>query len=422
MANNSYFYPSASIAAALIDDGSNFLKLRASVARVGNDTDPYFTESSLLSATANAYFGSITAPIGPVNFYELSGILGNPNLRPEMTTEYEVGAEGNLFKNRVTFDVSLYFSKTKDLIVFVPLDPSTGFTTQAGNIADLQNKGIELALGLTPVKNDNFRWDINYTFSKNLNEVTSVYGGNEKQLINNAYNINFYAEVGEPIGVFYAVGPQTTEDGQIIVNPDTGFAEVTEEQKVGDSQRDFVMGLQNTFKYKNLSLSFSMDWKQGGDMYSYTNHLLSFTGNSIETAYNGRAPFIIPNSVVPDPDNAGQYIENTTPVSYETIVDYWGNASQNPSIERNQVIDRTFIRLRELNLTYSFSTKITDKLGLSALSLGVYGKNLFLWTPDENPYVDPEVSTYGNEVASEFGEFAANPSQRSYGAVIKLSF
>ena len=421
MANNSYFYPSASLSALVIDDGTNYLKLRAGLASVANDTDPYLTESSLISASANAYFGSINAPIGPVNFYELSGILGNPNLKPERTAEYEIGTEGNLFKNRVTFDVSVYFSKTTDLILNVPLDPSTGFLTQASNPADLENKGIEVQLGFTPVKNDNFRWDLNYTFSKNENEVTRVDGGS-KVLINNAYNVNFYAEEGQPVGTFYAVQAQTTDTGQIIVDPNTGFAEVTEEQRIGDSQRDFVMGLQNTFKYKNVSLSFSLDWKQGGEMYSYTDRLLNFTGNSIASAYNDRAPFIIPNSVVPDPDNAGQFIENTTPVSYQTVVDYWGNTSENGAIEQNHVIDKTFVRVRELNLTYAFSTKVTDRLGLSALSFGIYGKNLFLWTPDENPYVDPEISSYGNEVISEFGEFAANPAQRSYGAVLKLSF
>lgn len=426
MANNSYFYPAASLSAVVVDDGTNFLKLRAGVAGVANDTDPYQTESSLVAGVANAYFGSINAPIGPINFYELSTILGNPELKPERTTEYEIGTEGNLFKNRITFDISLYYSKTKDLIVQVPLDPSTGFSFQAANVADLQNKGIEVALGLVPVKNDNFRWDINYTFSKNMNEVTELKGGTEKVLLNNSYNVNFYAIKGEPIGVFQAVQAQTTDSGQIIVNPNTGFAETTEEQTIGNSERDFVMGLQNTFKYKNLSLSFSMDWKQGGKIYSYTDRLLNFTGNSIASTYNDRAPFIIPNSVnvdpdSPDPDNPN-YIENTTPVDFQTIVDYWGNTSENPAIEQNHVIDKTFIRLRELNLTYSFSAKVTDRLGLSALSLGVYGKNLFLWTPDENPYVDPEISTFGNEVASEFGEFAANPAQRSYGAVLKLSF
>ncbi|CAM3391564.1 SusC/RagA family TonB-linked outer membrane protein [Flavobacterium longum] len=420
--NSTYFYPSASISGIVLDNGKHFLKLRAGMASVANDTDPYLTNSSLTSAVAGANFGQIVAPLGGINYFELGGILGNDKLKPERTTETEVGLEGNLFNNRVSFDVSVYLSKTKDLIAQVPLDPSTGFTFQQQNIGDLENKGVELTLGLTPVKTKDFRWDLSYTFTKNMNKVVEL-AGDQKILIQSAYGVNFYAIEGEPIGVFQSLVAQTTADGQIIANPDTGYAEVTDDvQTIGNSQRDFVMGLQNTFKYKNLSLSFSMDWKQGGEMYSYTNRLINFTGNSIASTYNDRNPFIIPNSVVEDPSNPGQYIENTTPISFENITNYYGNTTNNPAIERNHVIDKTFVRLRELNLTYTFSDKITDKLGLTKLSLGVYGKNLFLWTPDENPYVDPEISTFGNDVASEFGEFGANPSQRAYGAILKLSF
>ena len=99
------------------------------------------------------------------------------------------------------------------------------------------------------------------------------------------------------------------------------------------------------------------------------------------------------------------------------------SSSNNPSTEAaNHVIDKTFIRLRDLSLSYSFPSSMTEKLGLNALSLSVYGKNLAIWTPDENPYVDPEVSTYGSDLASEFGEFAGNPAQRTYGFALKMSF
>ena len=185
------------------------------------------------------------------------------------------------------------------------------------------------------------------------------------------------------------------------------------------------MGLQNSFKWKNLSLNFAFDWKQGGEMYSYTNRLSNFTGNSIESTYNDRNPFIIPNSVNAVFDGAGNvtgYVENTTPVSFENITNYYGNTTNNPAIERNHVMDKTFVRLRDLNLTYAFGPKVTDKLGLTGLSVSVYGRNLFLWTPAENPYVDPETTTYGTNVLSEFGEFGTNPSQRSYGAMLRLSF
>lgn len=418
--NNAYIYPSASFSAILAEKGGDFIKARAGIAQVAADTDPYFTSTTLSTGSAAAYFGTILAPIGGVNYYELDNTLGNANLKPEKTTESEFGLEGSWFNSRITWDASLYYSKTKDLLVLQSIDPSTGFTAQMGNVADLENKGFELALGITPVKTEDFSWTLNYTFTKNLNEVTSVQGGG-KTLLNSAYGVNFYAEEGQPVGTFYARVPLKNDAGEYIVNPDTGYYVVSdEEQRIGDSQRDFVMGLQNTIKYKNLSLSFAFDWKQGGEMYSYTKRLNNFTGNGIETAYNNREPFIIPNSVIDNGD--GTYSENTTPISRENVTNYWGNTTNNPGIEQGHVIDKTFIRMRDLSLYYSFPAKITDKLGLTKLQFGVYGKNLLLWTPKENPYVDPEVSTFGNDVASEFGEFGSNPSQRAYGATLKLSF
>ncbi len=424
--NDTYFYPAASISGIVIDNGKHFLKLRGGVATVGHGTNPYYTSSSLTQGVANAYFGQVLAPLGNVNYYELGSRLGNNKLKPELNTEFEVGTEGSLYNGRITFDISAYRSVTKDLITSVPIDPSTGFTTQIRNIGNLENKGIEVTLGLTPVKNDNFRWDINYTFSKNKNKMLDM--DTDKILINSAYGVSFYAIEGQPLGVFQAQVAQRNDAGQIVVDPASGMTEVTADpQTLGTSQRDFVMGLQNTLKYKNLSFSFSWDWKKGGKMYSYTDRLTNFSGNSIMSTYNDREPFIIPNSVYEDPDNPGQYLENTTPVHFSNengrdITDYFGNTSVNPAIESTHVIDKSFVRLREVNLTYTFSTKLTDRLGLAKLSFGIYGKNLFLWTPDENPYVDPEATNYGNDLNSEFGEFGANPSQRSYGAIMKLSF
>lgn len=424
--NSSYFYPSASLSAVVINENQNFLKLRAGIAGVGGGTTPYQTSSSFVAGSALANFGLIMAPLGGINYYELDALLGNENLKPEMTYETEVGAEGAFFGNRLTFDVSLYWSKTTDLIAQVPLDPSTGFSRQSANIGDLENRGIELTLGLTPVKTEDFRWDINYTFSKNENEVTKLAGGVDKIQLASVYGVTFVAMQGQPIGVFQALVAQTTPDGQIIVDPNTGFAEVTQDpQTIGNAQRDFIMGLQNTIRWKNLSLNFAFDWKQGGEMYSYTNRLSNFTGNSIESTYNDRNPFIIPNSVNAVHDGGGNvigYVENTTPVTFEYVTNYWGNTSNNPAIERRHVIDKTFIRLRDLNLTYAFGEKVTDKLGLTGLSISVYGRNLFMWTPAENPYVDPETTTLGTDVLSELGEFGTNPSQRSYGAMLKLSF
>lgn len=418
--NNTYFYPAVSISGLVIDNGKHYLKVRGAFSQVANDTDPYQTESSLVTGNAAANFGVISSPLGGVNFYELSGVLGNINLKPEKTTESEIGIESSLFNKRINFDLSFYNRKTTDLIVAVPLDPSTGYSSQASNIGDVVNKGIELTLGFTPLKSKNFTWDVNYTFTKNKNEVTRVQGGSRLD-ITSAYGITFSAEEGKPIGSFYGLVPSTTPNGQYIVNPDTGYYVVTTEEKyIGDGQRDFIMGLQNSFKYKNLTLSFSLDWKEGGEMYSYTKRLSQFVGNGIETTFNDRNTFIIPNSVFDNGD--GTYSENTTPISFENVTNFWGNTTQNPGIEKGHLIDKTFIRLRDISLYYNLNTNFVKKLGLSKFSIGCYGRNLFMWTPDSNPYIDPENSTYGNDLLSEFGEFGSNPSQRNYGGVIKISF
>ncbi|UMY66969.1 MULTISPECIES: SusC/RagA family TonB-linked outer membrane protein [unclassified Flavobacterium] len=418
--DNVYYYPSVSLSGIFYEKGNDFVKLRAAMSGVANDTSAYQTLSTLNVGTAAAYFGSLVAPLGGVNFYELSSNLGNNRLKPEKTTEFEFGVESALFSNRLTLDLSVYYNKTKGLLSRLPVDPSTGYTTQTVNLGDLQNKGVELALGFTPLKTADFEWTVNYTFTKNLNEVTRI-DGDAKVLINNAYGVNMYAEEGQPIGTFYVRTPVKNDAGQYVVNPDTGYYTVSEEEnRVGNIQRDFVMGLQTTLRYKAFALAMAFDWKQGGEMYSYTRRLNDFVGNGIMTTYNDRNPFIIPNSVVDNGD--GTYSENTTPISFENITNYWGNTTNNPGIEQGHIIDRTFVRMRDVSLYYTFPAKITDKLGITRLQLGIYGKNLFLWTPDGNSYVDPEVSTFGNGVTSEFGEFGSLPSQRAYGATLKLSF
>jgi TonB-linked SusC/RagA family outer membrane protein len=434
---NSYFYPSASLAGIVLDTNDYFLKLRGGYAQVARDTGPYQTESALrtgFAALQNEVIGSaaILLPIGGVNGYESAITLGNGNLKPERTNEVEVGFEANLFSKRVNLDASLYDRKTNDLLFRRPLAPSTGYLFQTGNILDVDNKGVELVLNVIPVKTTNIQWDFTTTFSKNDSEVTDIKGGVEKIQLATDYAISFNAVEGQPLGVFSAFVPKMTPAGQYIVDPATGYYKVTDdEQIVGTSQRDFVMGFKNRVSYKNLALTFGIDWKQGGEMYSYTKRLSHFTGNGIETTYNDRNSFIIPNSVIEVTDGDGNvtgYAENTTAInsisqgdSNGNTTDFW-NTSNNPGVEQGHVIDKTFVRLRDIALTYSFPSETIKRMGLTNVTFSIYGKNLAMWTPDENPYIDPELSTFGSGILSEQGEFGANPSQRSFGASLKLTF
>lgn len=423
--SNSYFYPSVALSGIAIDNSNHFLKLRAAYAKIANDTDPYQTLNGLRQGDAILGFGNIRLPFNNVNGYEYSSNLGNPNLKPEITTEVELGFESNFFKKRVNLDVSLYNRETKDLLFQRPLPTSTGFFSQTENICDLRNRGIEVVLNLVPIRTENFQWDVTTTFTKNNSEVLSIAGGVDKINLDSQYAISFNAQVGEPLGVFATRVPAVNSEGKYVVNEETGYYKVTDdEQKIGDSQRDFIMGLKNRISYKNIALNFGIDWKQGGEMYSYTKRLSHFTGNGIETIYNDRNPFVIPNSVNEIVDTNGNvtgYKENSTPIGLEGVTDFY-NSSTNPGIERTHVIDKTFVRLRDVSLVFTAPTNLVKRLGLSNASFTLYGKNLALWTPDENPYVDPELSTFGSGLLSEQGEFGANPSQRSYGVSVKLTF
>lgn len=421
---NSYFYPSLSVSGVVLDNTQHFIKLRGSIASIGNDTGYYQTNSSMIPANASLGFGNILLPIGGVNGYELSGNLGNANLKPERTTEYELGFESNFFKKKVNLDFSVYHKKTTDLLFSRPLAASTGFISQTDNILDLQNRGIEVVLNIVPVKAKNFQWDFTTTFSKNLSKVLDIAYDLDKLTLASMYGVNFVAEKGKPLGMFTAFTPRLTAEGQPIVSSTTGYYTVGNDQSnVGTSQRKFVMGLRNNFKYKNFTLGSSFDWKQGGKMYSYTKRINEFSGNGIETTFNDRNTYIIPNSVIEVKDAAGNisYAENTVPMTTSKVTSFW-NTSSNPGIEAGHVIDKTFIRLRDLFLTYSVPATFVQKFKLTNASVSIYGKNLFMWTPKANPYVDPELSTYGDGLLSEAGEFATNPSQRSYGVSFKVTF
>jgi TonB-linked SusC/RagA family outer membrane protein len=422
---NSYFYPSASLSAIVFDNSKYFLKLRGAAAKIANDTNPYQTANSLVSGNAVLGFGNIFLPIGGVNGYENAFNLGNPNLKPETTIETEVGLETNLFSKRVNIDASLYDKRTKDLLFARPLPTSTGYGSQTGNILEVTNRGVELVLSVIPIKTNSFQWDFTTTYTKNNSEVTKIIGGVDKIQLTSNFGVSFNAAVGEPLGIFSTFVPKTNQQGQFIVDAATGYFKVTDdEQKIGDSQRDFVMGLKNRFSYKNFTLSVGLDWKQGGEMYSFTKRLSHFSGNGIETVYNDRNPFIIPNSVVEVLDANGNvtgYKENTTFITFENITDYW-NAGNNPGIEKGHIIDKTFVRVRDLSLTINAPSEMVKRLRLVNASFSLYGKNIALWTPNENSYIDPELSTFGDGLLSEQGELGGNPSQRSYGASIKLTF
>lgn len=178
------------------------------------------------------------------------------------------------------------------------------------------------------------------------------------------------------------------------------------------------MGLTNTFTYKGISLSGVLDFRYGGYIYSYTKDYMHWVGNGPETVFNDRNPFIIPNSVVPNPD--GSYLENTTPIDPTT----WHTFYSNGGFDYTDfaVIDRSYLKLRNVSLAYQLPKNVCEKLKLASLRVSATASNILLWTPQENQYIDPEMTTWGTDIDAKVGEFGATPPYQTYVFGLNITF
>ena len=432
---NSYFYPGANLALVLSDVMNlsaakiSLLKIRASYGKTGNDTSPYRIGNILRSTIVPVRGGgtTVTFPINGVAGFSIANTLNNGNLQPEISTETEVGGELRFFNNRLGMDIAYYNKISDGQILAINISPSSGYKQQVVNFGKLRNRGIELALNGSPVKNaSGFSWDMGYTFTRNRNLVLELPSGLDEIVINSAYDAKFVAQRNKPLGVLTAPVELRNDQGKIVVNAANGIPKPSVDNvEFGNSQRDFIMGLTNSFSYKNLTLGLTLDYRKGGKFYSGTADLLNFTGGDMNTTFNDRKPFIVPNSVLEITDANGKvtgYKENTIPVTENFMDDYYYTSTNKGGAYYNRILDKSFMKLRDVTLTYTLPKSISSKLRSSNAAITVFGRNLYTWLPKGNRIIDPEVSNYGNDLSSEFGEFRTGPSTRFFGASVRVSF
>jgi len=430
---NSYFYPGANLSFVFSDafpgvrNIFSYGKVRASVGQTGRDADPYLITSVYEPASAYLPFGEVKFPLKGVNAYEVSDVLGNPVLKPELTTEYEFGTELKFLQSRIGIDFTYYNKTTKDLILSVQLPASSGYLTQVRNFGKVQNKGIELRVDLMPIRTDNFTWTLISNWTINRNKVLELTEGIDEYVITNAYDVDFVAKKGKPLGVYKVPKYLTDNAGHVVVNAQGIPVAASDKEEIGDSQNKFVTGLTNQFWYKGISLSFTIDYRDGGKMYSYSKRLYEFVGNSTNTLYNDRQPFVVPNSVKQSgTDDKGEavYVENDIPVTLNNVTEYFNSATNTP-LQRGHVIDRTYFKLREIVLGYDLPKSVLGNSFIRSLNVSLVGRNLFLWTPASNNIVDPEATTYtggSRNLRSLFGEFAVGPTVGSAGISVRAGF
>lgn len=397
-------------------------KLRVGYGETGVDTAPYqINPVNILGETDNQGFRDLDFPVGGLNAFEVGNRAGNPDLRPERRKEFEIGTELSFLKNRISLDFTYYDATVEDQILSLPLASTSGYTTQTANIGTISNKGIEALLNLSVFRNyDGFNWDVALNYSTNDAILEELDDRVPQIALGGLSTISLVAREGEPLALIEGSVPLTDPNGNIVVDANGVPIASPVKEVYGDTQYDYTLGITNNFSYKGFSLGFSIDVRQGGLMFSRTASNTRFTGNSITTTINDRNPYIIPGSVVRIDDGAGNitYEENTTAIDTEHWDDYY-RASAN---ERGDVIDKSFVKLREVTLGYNFPEKIIGKTPFQSLSLTVIGRNLLLFTPESNQYIDPEVSTFGTDLNSQFGEFSASPSTRSIGVALKAKF
>lgn len=415
--NNSYFYPSVNLGVVLSEKisipGVSYLKVRGGYANAARDTDPYRT----------AFTYAFSQNWGGVPAYGVPNSLPNTTLKPEQSISVEAGFEARALNNRLTLDFTYYNMKTVDQIIPLNVSATTGFNSRFTNAGTLRNKGMEIQVGITPVRTEKFTWDILVNWAKNNSAVEDLPEGVNEILLNSNWGMRLMAREGEPYGTLVGRRVKRTPDGQIILNNGLPVLDVDANGSntnfnLGTITPDWTGGIRNTFTFGPLSLSALVDMRQGSDIFSMTYIFGRYAGvleeslegrNSLDEIINGYAY----DGVIDNGD--GTFRPNDVKVDAET----W-NAYYYARRHDRGVFDASFIKLREVTLTYQFPKSIVSKLPVSNLSLAAYGRNIALLHSNV-PHIDPETA-FDSSTAMQGIEFGQLPSARTYGLTLRASF
>ena len=417
--NNSYFYHSEAISLVFSElfesEFLHFGKVRLNYAEVGNDTDP--------ERTLNTY--PRTDNFGGAVLYTFPTYVNNPDLESEKTKSWEAGLELRAIENRLSLDFALYKTNSINQIVEVEVSKATGYGFKYLNGGDIQNKGIEVALGFDIIKNNHFTWNASINWAKNISLVNSLPSGIENYVINSFQGgISTNATVGQPYGAIRGTGFQYL-NGERVIDA-SGYYVAIADQVIGDTNPDWNGGFLNSIRYKQFNFSFLIDVQRGGDVWSLDMHYGQGTGVPEHTAVLNDLGNPLRNPVTTGEDSGGLILDgvqadgskNTVraPADYYGGLFYWGTATRNPT--QLTTYDASYVKLREVALSYNLPNNIFGNVFQNA-ALSVVGRNL--WIIDKNlPYADPEAGLgAGNGQGYISGAY---PSTRSIGVKLDLTF
>ncbi len=393
----------------------NYIKLRANVGTQGNGAPRYALNSVYVASPDFTPAGSypIQFPFDGVPGFTSGNTIGNPNLTPEQSLTIEGGVDLGFFQDRLTVEYTYYQIKNKSLIVNVSLPSSSGYTRTILNIGQMTNKGHELLVRATPLRDvKGITWNVNFNFTKNNNNVDKITDDIDEISLNTGAT-QVVAKKDFPFGTFKSEQYLKDPNGKIVVNAQ-GIPVVDPSQAYyGSYQPKYRMGFGSDLNYKGLSFNVLFDLSKGGLFYSASKFYADFNGTSVGTLYNDREAWVVPNSVQAVGD--GTFVANTTFIG--DVSTYWANAPDNINL-----IDASYIKLREAGVHYSLPAKVFNNSAISGIKIGFVGYNLKFWVPEENQYADPEGSSFGGNGNVQNFEQASNPTSRSMGVDLKITF
>ncbi len=418
--NTGFFYPSVSVSYILSNTINlpkviSFAKLRANWAQVGNDTDPYQTSTSFIAQTPYASQPTFTA----------ADVIANNNLLPERTTSMEVGADIRFFKNKLRFDITYYNATTKNQIIALPVAISSGANQQVVNGGVVNTQGIEMLLDVTAIEKNEFTWNVGLNFSTNRAVVKELPEGVEKLTL--AYsgvydNVNqrvwFQVEEGGRIGDMYGTGYLKNENGDFVIGSDGKYIVDNTLKKLGNYNPDFILGINNSFAYKDWDFSFLFDWRQGGKLVSRTQALAGVAGQLIETEDRPDAGIVADGVVNTGTDANPVWEQNTTAISAETYYRQYYDRNH----EENNTYNASYLKLRQFSVGYTFHGDKEKGFFQTGRKLRVafIGRNLFAIS--QIPHFDPEQFAVQGQNFVSGVEDMSYPTARSFGFKIGYDF
>lgn len=425
--NRSIFYPAVAVSFVATDafpgiKGKflNSAKIRANVGEVGKGASAYDTGTYFGTAGAADGFSStaVNFPFNGLAGFTYGNSAGNLDIMPEFTREIELGTDLSFLNNRLSLDLSVYKRDSRNLIFGVPVPTTSGFSSIVKNAGKLSTKGLEFLLSGTPIKSSEFTWDAALNFTTFKSVVKELAPGVALISLGGFTSPNVQAVSGEQYGLLYSNMYLRDDQGRMIIKAN-GLPQATSQVgQVGNPNPKFTAGLSNSFTYKNFNLSFLVDFKYKGDILSRTIGDLRINGAAKETAEFDR--FNADGTIAKPYLFEGVLADGSPNKTYVSAQDYWGLSGRYVAWE-GYVLDATFLKLREINLTYSLPQAMLSKTKfISRLQLSVFGRNVFTYAPNF-PHLDPEQNLQGISNARGL-EFGIQPVPRTFGATLKATF